>query len=92
MTDEPADDDLDPTDQEKWDAVHAREIAIAHQIIENLLPLFNRADREHGDCGDMAYALWIGLTRYLAENDWPPDRLAKDAGWHAADQTSEGRA
>jgi hypothetical protein len=56
------------------------------------LPLFNRADREHGDCGDMAYALWIGLTRYLAENDWPPDRLAKDAGWHAADQTSEGRA
>ena len=38
------------------------------------------------------YAMWVSLTRVLAESGWTADGLASDLHHHVAHQTSAGSA
>lgn len=44
------------------------------------------------DPGGLAFGLFINLARQLAEIDWTPEELAREAMTHAAQQTAEGTA
>lgn len=75
-----------------FDAIMDCEIHTANELLYGeLLPIFEEVDERHGG-GDLAYSLWVALTRWLAATGWKPDDLARDTGWHAADETSDGHA
>jgi hypothetical protein len=44
------------------------------------------------DPGGVLHALWITLTRDLAQYGWTAEELSEEAAWHAAHETSEGVA
>jgi hypothetical protein len=45
-----------------------------------------------GHIVEVAYRLWIELTRYLAEVGWTAEELAFDVMRYATDQSPEGSA
>jgi hypothetical protein len=55
---------------------------IANDLFESL------PDTAEG--GATFHAVWIALTRRLAELGWEPEDLVSDVAWHAAQATSEG--
>jgi hypothetical protein len=70
------------TDEEIDAGLHA-----AENIYDEILATINEAAI---DSGTVHFALWTFFTRMLVENGWTPEGLAREAAYHAADQTSDG--
>jgi hypothetical protein len=68
------------------------EDADATAIAAELFEEFADTMAAQGRFAEVAYRLWIELTRYLAGVGWKAEELAFDAMRHATDQTTEGSA
>lgn len=65
------------------------EFELASEIFDHFL---ERCDATDCDPSGAGFDLWVQLARFLAEAGWTPEELIREAGWHAAHQTSDGRA
>ena len=54
--------------------------------------ILERLADEGRDPMGVVYSLWIHLTHLLAAAGWTPEELIRDTGWHATDETTEGKA
>jgi hypothetical protein len=66
-----------------------RAFALADKLIDDALQAANDAGL---DPGEVAYDMWINLTRTLTVIGWTPEELMRDAGWHSSHQGSDGTA
>jgi hypothetical protein len=70
------------------------EIDRQHDIADRLMAIVARKLTASPDVDPIGvyYAMWVSLTRILAESGWAADELVRDLHHHVAHQTSEGSA